>query len=95
MRASSVSIAAALMLGSGLFAEPATQPTSHPESFHKTITKSLEMDYLVYLPKTYAEAGPKSPLLVLLHGSGECGRNLKKVEPIGQSILSNHPDLPC
>ena len=85
-------------LGSLIFLFPtlalAQVPATQPAHFAKTITKTLEYDYLVYLPKTYSPT-EKSPLIVFLHGSGECGHNLSKVAhtPV-LAYAEKTPDFP-
>ncbi|HSU65623.1 MAG TPA: PHB depolymerase family esterase [Tepidisphaeraceae bacterium] len=65
-------------------AAPATQPTLRRDSFHRTITRSIGYDYLVQFPVEYDEAaGKKFPLIIFLHGSGECGHDLSKVARVG------------
>src|SRR4051794_21619900 len=56
--------------------------TTRSASFHKTISKTIGYDYLVQLPRGYQPSGTsrgKFPLIVFLHGSGECGHDLDKV----------------
>jgi predicted peptidase len=55
-------------------------PGQHRAAFHQTITKSIGYDYVVHLPPDYGERRKRFPLIVFLHGSGECGRSLAKVE---------------
>jgi len=52
----------------------------HPHSFTKEITKT---DYLLYLPDNYQESKIDWPLILFLHGAGERGDDLKKVEVNG------------
>ncbi|HSH93821.1 MAG TPA: prolyl oligopeptidase family serine peptidase [Roseimicrobium sp.] len=48
-----------------------------PQSFSKSFSKKLELEYLLYLPKDYATDKKKSwPLMVFLHGAGERGKDL-------------------
>src|SRR5206468_2628181 len=60
-------------------APTSTQPAQRRASFHKTISKSIGYDYVVSLPPDY-RGEAKFPLIIFLHGSGECGANLKSVE---------------
>jgi predicted peptidase len=75
---------------------PATQPTFQPANFHKTVTKELSLNYLVQLPPAYADhPHEKLPLLIFLHGSGECGADpneLNKVAKLGP--MKDLPNLP-
>ena len=50
--------------------------------FHKEITKNIEMEYLIYLPKDY-DGIKKFPLVVFLHGTGERGKDIELVKKHG------------
>ena len=60
-----------------------------PQSFKQKITKTVEADYLLYLPEDYAASQKKWPLILFLHGAGERGDNLSKVEVHGPPKLVN------
>ena len=55
----------------------------HPHSFEKEITKTIKSDYLLYLPDNYQKSKTDWPLILFLHGAGERGDDLKKVEANG------------
>jgi predicted peptidase len=99
MRASAVTTWAVLVLviALQLSAGPATQPTTEANlgrgSFSKTITKTVALEYLVTLPKAYGR-GEKSPLLIALHGSGECGHDLKEVAFLPKMIVDGQKESP-
>jgi len=57
------------------------------QNFKKVITKSIDVDYLLYLPKEYKEENKKFPLMLFLHGAGERGDDLKKVTIHGPAKL--------
>ena len=57
------------------------------QSFKKEITKSLKINYLLYLPKDYEESEDEWPLILFLHGLGECGDDLEKVKVHGPPKL--------
>jgi predicted peptidase len=58
-------------------------------------TINAEINYLMFLPKTYSEKGTPSPMIVFLHGSGERGNDLEKVKAWGPpSIVEKKPDFP-
>jgi len=61
-----------------------------------TITKSVELDYLLFTPKDYNEDKSKKwPLMVFLHGAGERGTNLTKVAVHGPpKIVIKRDDFP-
>jgi predicted peptidase len=77
-------------------AAPASQPTLRAETFHRTITKSIGYDYLLQLPRDYADNAPKKfPLIIFLHGSGECGHDLSKVARVGlPKYAATQPSFP-
>ena len=57
------------------------------QNLKKEITKSIDVDYLLYLPKDYKEENQKFPLLLFLHGAGERGDDLQKVAIHGPAKL--------
>ena len=59
----------------------------HPQSFQKEITKTLRADYLLYLPEDYQDSQEKWPLMLFLHGAGERGDDLSKLETHGPPKL--------
>jgi predicted peptidase len=59
----------------------------HSQSFKKEIMKTLRADYLLYLPDNYGTTQKKWPLILYLHGSGERGNELSKVEIHGPPKL--------
>lgn len=65
--------------------EPGSQSS---QAFEKQITKTLSMNYLLYLPKEYGkDKEVKWPLILFLHGSGESGKDLEKVKVHGPPKL--------
>lgn len=68
------------------FAQEEKQTT---HNFQKEITKTLTANYLLYLPKDYAESENKFPLVLFLHGAGERGTDLEKVKTHGLPKLIN------
>ncbi|MFM7816992.1 MAG: prolyl oligopeptidase family serine peptidase [Verrucomicrobiota bacterium] len=52
------------------------------------VTRTNQLRYLLYLPTDYkADAGPKWPLVLFLHGAGERGSDLQKVAVHGPPKL--------
>jgi predicted peptidase len=50
------------------------------QRFQKTISRTVQLDYLLFLPDAYKKSGTnKWPLMLFLHGAGERGTNLAKV----------------
>ena len=64
-------------------------------SFHKTIAKTIGYDFTVQTPRDYSADRKRFPLIIFLHGSGECGRDLSKVEKHSLlKITSQQADFP-
>jgi predicted peptidase len=67
-------------------AETAKTETGAQEkrTFKKTIRKTVEMNYLLYLPQDYGkDKATRWPLVLFLHGAGERGDDLEKVKVHG------------
>lgn len=60
--------------------------TQQGRSFQAQITKTVQLNYLLYFPKGYhAESEKKWPLILFLHGFGERGSN-----PTDLDLLKKH-----
>jgi predicted peptidase len=58
------------------------------KSFEKEVTIKVSLEYLLYLPDGYDEdKGKKWPLVLFLHGAGESGQEIRKVEANGPPKL--------
>jgi predicted peptidase len=55
----------------------------YPMKFEKTITKKINCQYILVLPKGYDKQEKTWPLILFLHGAGERGSNLEKVKAHG------------
>jgi dipeptidyl aminopeptidase/acylaminoacyl peptidase len=56
----------------------------HAQHMTRVITKTVEVDYLLYLPPDYNKDVQKQwPMILFLHGMGERGSNLEKVKAHG------------
>lgn len=66
------------------------------QSAEITFTKTVNLKYLLFLPKGYEEEKNKKwPLMVFLHGAGERGTNLAKVAAHGPArVVTNRVDFP-
>lgn len=53
---------------------------SNDESFSTTVQVDVSISYRTYFPKDYAEDGEPFPLLYFMHGSGERGTDLDRLE---------------
>ena len=45
----------------------------HSKTFEKTVTKTLSINYLLFLPETYGREQKSWPMILFLHGAGERG----------------------
>jgi len=56
-------------------------------------TETQTISYWLYLPNDYKAAGKKSwPLILFLHGSGECGSDIDKVKVHGPPKILSDPE---
>ncbi len=87
---------ALLVLGASVVSAQASGVDQTPQSFSRTITKTVAAEYLLFLPRGYEPEGTKKwPLLLFLHGTGERGRDLDKVKVHGPpKIVRSRPDFP-
>ena len=51
---------------------------------HETVTKTLELDYLLHVPEEYSAADASMPLILFLHGAGERGNDLELLKKHGR-----------
>src|SRR5688572_7002510 len=58
-----------------------------PQTLRKEIVRTVELNYLLYLPPEYARADQRWPLVLFLHGAGERGTNLNVVTVHGPPKL--------
>ena len=77
--------------GSGAFAQTPVDgeiaPQHQPKSFRAEVTQQLRLEYLLALPDGYAAGTERWPLILFLHGAGERGSDLAKVETHGPPKL--------
>src|SRR4029453_9050285 len=66
------------------------------KTFHRKLTKSIQANYLLFLPQDYTRIGMKRwPMILFLHGAGDRGTNLTKVALHGPpKIVKARPDFP-
>ncbi len=74
----------------------ATRNAFQKKTFRTTITKKVEAPYLLRLPRGYdPHADDTWPLILFLHGAGQCGDDLVHVRDEGLlPHLSKFPDFP-
>ena len=55
-----------------------------PQEIQKNLTIPVKGQYLLFLPETYGlQPDQRFPLILFLHGSGECGKDLNLVRNVG------------
>ena len=71
-------------------------PHQQVRSFSRPVTRTVGADYLLFLPRGYAEATDQRwPLLLFLHGAGERGTNVWLVAKHGPpKLLRTKPEFP-
>jgi len=63
--------------------------------FEKTVTKTLNCSYLLFLPESYGEKKQAWPMILFLHGAGERGNDLEQVKKHGPpKIVETQKDFP-
>jgi predicted peptidase len=71
------------------------EPGHHALHMDSSYEREFELDYLLFLPSDYAEAGEPWPLIMFLHGAGERGVDLNDVKRIGICRrVSEDPSFP-
>ncbi|MEM8954654.1 MAG: prolyl oligopeptidase family serine peptidase [Verrucomicrobiota bacterium] len=71
-----------------LLLSPLSHANQSPKNLKTTQKKSIDIDYLLYLPDDYKHNSHKKyPLLLFLHGAGERGADVDKVRAHGPPKL--------
>src|SRR5436190_19877428 len=66
-----------------------------PKHLSITKTQTVELNYLLFLPRGYEPSGKRWPLILFLHGAGERGSDIQKVATHGPpKKVKNDPDFP-
>jgi len=70
--------------------------TQLPKQLTTNRTQSIEIRYLLYLPKDYsAKSGKRWPMILFLHGAGERGTDIRLVTKHGPPRnVQGNPDFP-
>ncbi len=63
------------------------KPKQEARKLERKITRTIKLEYLLYLPKGYERSKKKWPLLLFLHGAGERGNTLEMVKLHGPPKL--------
>jgi len=89
-------LAAVLTIPSAMSQELKPDPSQQVRHFSKSVTTTVSLDYLLFLPKSAAaDPGKKWPLLLFLHGAGERGNDVWLVAKHGPpKIVREKPDFP-
>jgi len=66
----------------------------HDQLFDKTISRTLTIKYLLYLPADYDKSDAEWPLILFLHGAGERGDDLRQLEKHGPPKIVKQKDMP-
>ena len=76
-----------------MVSEKSSGQTSH--TFQAEVTKSVSLDYLLFLPGEYASQTDPWPLIFFLHGAGERGNDVQMVKKHGPpQIVETQDDFP-
>src|SRR4030066_1336392 len=76
-------------------AQSTLQSGQHPQIFEKVITKTLNCQYLLFLPEGYENKQQRWPMILFLHGAGERGNDLNLVKKHGlPKIIEQQKDFP-
>lgn len=66
-----------------------------PHKFEQSLTKTISLKYLLYLPNDYSSSKKDYPLILFLHGAGERGDDLDLVKIHGiPKIVEQQKDFP-
>lgn len=66
-----------------------------PHNFQEEVKITLSANYLLYLPKDYAESDKEFPLILFLHGMGERGTDIEEVKTHGlPKLISEEKEFP-
>jgi predicted peptidase len=64
-----------------------TDSRQHPEEFRRTITRSVQMKYLLFIPDGYGDDRSKKwPLIMYLHGGSRRGDDVEKLREPGWGL---------
>jgi len=59
------------------------------KKFVSDVTVNVSLDYNIYFPSDYHKTKDNYPLVLFLHGAGERGNDLNKVNTIAKNIEKN------
>ena len=88
-------LTAALATPCAMSQETNPNPDQQVCRFTKSVTTTVSLEYLLFMPKGAAAADKKWPLLLFLHGAGERGNDVWLVAKHGPpKIVKDRPDFP-
>jgi predicted peptidase len=89
-------VVGACLTVTSLAQQPQGDSVQQVKSFSKRVSRAVNLDYLLFLPKEYAaKPDQKWPLILFLHGAGERGTNVWMVAKHGPpKVVKNQPDFP-
>lgn len=69
--------------------------TEYVSTFARTITRTVELPYMLTLPRGYDASADPWPLILFLHGAGERGTDVNRLRVYGMpKIAASEPDFP-
>ena len=75
--------------------EPVSQPGQHPMTLDTSVTTKIFCRYWLSLPRDYGQTSKRWPLILFLHGAGERGNDLGRVNTHGPSkFAARNKDFP-
>lgn len=89
-------VVGACLTVSVLAQQPESDSVQQVKTFTKRVSRSISLDYLLFLPKDYSvKPEQKWPLILFLHGAGERGTNVWLVAKHGPpKVVKSQPDFP-
>jgi len=67
--------------------QPQVLTGQYPQSYVKEGDEKTRVNYLLYLPESYPKSRKRWPLMLFLHGLGECGNDLEQLKVYGPPKL--------
>jgi predicted peptidase len=88
-------LALILLLAWSAAADSKPAQAQQQKRFEKEITVKVKLPYLLFLPEGYSKGDKRWPLILFLHGAGECGDDLSKVKVHGPpKIVATKKEFP-
>ena len=85
------SVCLILLIGWTIGGQPAAEEIQQAHTFEVEITRTVRLNYLLFLPQGYEEGSRSAwPLILFLHGAGERGDDLSLVKVHGIPKIVEH-----